>query len=238
MFVVYTHSKPTGEVFYVGKGSVKRSKATDNRNPYWRNIVKKHGFVVSVLAEYENEADALKHEIRLISELREAGLKIANITSGGEGVCGYVHTEASKQKMSAFQKKFQNSEQMVVVHKRNGELNKLPERRAAQSAKIKAYMSLPENRERSRQGALKLAENPEFIEAQRQRALERMKDPKYRNLLAKKCICVETGVVYDSYNSAVAWLKSIGHALASHSKISCCISGKRNSAYGYHWTTA
>ena len=140
--------------------------------------------------------------------------------------------------MSAFQKLFQNSERMLEVHKLNGNLNKLPERRAAQSAKIKVHMSLPENRERSRRGALKLAANQEFIEAQRQRALKRMKEPKYRNLMAKKCLCVETGVVYDSYNSAVAWLKSIGHALASHSKISCCISGKQKSAYGYHWTTA
>lgn len=238
MFVVYTHSKPNGNVFYVGKGSVKRSKATDNRNPYWHNIVKKHGFVVSVVAQYENELDALQHEIRLIAELRESGSRLANITSGGEGVCGYVHTESSKKKMSAFQKLFQNSERMLEVHKLNGNLNKLPERRAAQSAKIKVHMSLPENRERSRRGALKLAANQEFIEAQRQRALKRMKEPKYRNLMAKKCLCVETGVVYDSYNSAVAWLKSIGHALASHSKISCCISGKRKSAYGYHWTTA
>ena len=238
MFVVYTHSKPTGEVFYVGKGSVKRSNATDNRNRHWQNIVNKHGFVVSVVAEYKNEADALAHEVRLIAELRDTGVVLANITAGGDGVCGYKHTDESKAKMSVFQKGFQSTERMAEIRKRNGELNKDPERRAKQSAKIKAHMSLPENRERSRQGALKLAANHDFIEAQRRRAFERMKDPKYRNLMAKKCVCVETGVVYDSYNSAVAWLKSIGHALASHSKISCCISGKRKSAYGYHWTTA
>lgn len=238
MFVVYTHSKPTGEVFYVGKGTIKRSKATDNRNKHWHNVVNKYGFEVKVVAEYSQEEDALRHEIELIAKYRADGNKLVNVTAGGEGVSGYVHTDESRKKMSVFQSIFQKSEKMIAVRKRNAELTKLPERRIAHSAKIKAYLADPANRERSRQGALKLASDPSFIEAQRQRALERMKDPKYRNLMAKKCLCVETGVVYDSYNSAVAWLKSIGHALASHSKISCCVSGKRKSAYGYHWTTA
>lgn len=237
MFVVYTHSKPTGEVFYVGKGSVKRSNATDNRNRHWRNIVNKYGFIVSIVAEYKEESDALAHEVRLIAELRDAGITLANVTAGGDGVCGYKHTDESKLKMSEFQRVFQHSEKMIAVRKQNGDLSKDPDRRKAHSAKIKAHMALPENRERSRQGALKLAANHAFIEAQRLRAFERMKDPKYRNLMAKKCVCIETGVKYDSYNSAVAWLKSIGHTLASHSKISLCISGKRKSAYGYHWAT-
>lgn len=238
MFVVYTHSKPTGEVFYVGKGTVKRSKAVDNRNRHWRNIVNKYGFEVKIIAEYAQEAEALRHEIELIAKYRTGGIKLVNVTAGGEGVSGYVHSEDSRKKMSSFQSVFQKSEKMIAVRKRNADLTKHPERRATHSAKIKEYMADPKNRERSRLGALKLVSDPVFIEAQRQRALDRMKDQKYRNLMAKKCVCVETGVVYDSYNSAVAWLKSIGHALASHSKISCCISGKRKSAYGYHWTTA
>lgn len=238
MYVVYTHSKPSGEIFYVGKGSIKRSKATDNRNKHWKNIVNKYGFTVEIIAEYENEKDALDKEVSFIAKLRDEGIKLANVTKGGEGVSGYVHTPESKKKMSDFQKVFQNSEKMLEVRRRNAELIKLPERRLAHSIKIKNYMANPENRERSRQGALKLASDKSFIEAQRQRAIIRMKDPKYRNAMAKKCICVETGVVYDSYNSAANWLKSIGHTLANHSKISCCISGTRKSAYGYHWAAA
>lgn len=238
MFVVYTHNKPTGEVFYVGKGTIKRSKATDNRNRHWHNVVNKYGFEVNVVAEYEQEEDALRHEVELIAKYRADGNKLVNVTSGGEGVSGYKHSDDSRKKMSEFQSVFQKSEKMLAVRKRNAELSKLPERRAAHSAKMKNYMANPKNRERSRQGALKLTSDHAFIEAQRQRALDRMKDPKYRNLMAKKCTCVETGVTYDSYNSAAAWLREIGHKLASYSKISCCISGKRKSAYGYHWTTA
>lgn len=235
MFVIYTHSKPDGTVFYVGKGSVKRANATDNRNQYWKNIVNKHGFKVTIVAEYEVEAEALAHEILLIKHYKSNGYALANITSGGEGVSGYTHTEESKRKMSIFQKEFQNSERMKEVRRKNGELAKTPERKSEQSKKIKHYMTMPENRERSRQGALKQATNPEFIEAQRKRAIERMQDPKYRNLLAKKCICVETGEQFDSHSSAANWLRSIGKIKAIPSKISCCTSGKRRSAYGYHW---
>lgn len=239
MFYTYIHKKPCGTIFYVGKGSLKRVKASDNRNSYWVNIVKKHGFSAEIVGAYETNQQAIDHEIKLIQELRDSGVKLVNVTSGGEGVLGHKHNEIAKLKMSQFQKVFQNSDRMKQVRLKNAENYRNDvSRRQSHSEKIKLYMRDPVNRERSRLGAMKLAADPTFIEKQRQRALERQKLPQFRYLLAKACVCVETGVVYKSLRDAADWLKSLGHEKASHSKISMCLTGERRSAYGYHWKVA
>lgn len=229
MFCTYSHHKPDGTLFYIGKGSLKRAHAKDNRNPHWKNIVAKHGYKVKVLAQWLTEAEALEHEKFLISCFRDMGFTLANITSGGEGVSGHKHSNESKAKMSAFQKVFQNTEKMRLTHQMCGDMAKLPERRAAHSALIKQQMSSPENRERSRAGALKLASDPFFIATQRERALKRMQDPKFRYMMARPCVCVETGQVFKSQADAA---KFVG---GRPQTISRAISGQRQTAYGYHW---
>ena len=45
-FYVYEHLRAdTGEVFYVGKGSGHRARCRQGRNPYWRAVANKHGYV-------------------------------------------------------------------------------------------------------------------------------------------------------------------------------------------------
>jgi hypothetical protein len=111
----------------------------------------------------------------------------------------------------------------------NGELSKLPERRASHSALVKQQMRSPENRERSRAGALKLASDPLFIAAQRKRALKRMQDPKFRYMMATPCVCIETGQVFKSQADAAKFVGGLSQT------INRAISGKRTTAYGYHW---
>lgn len=230
MFCTYSHHKPDGTLFYVGKGSIKRAYAKDNRNPHWKNIVAKHGgYKVEILANWPTENGAFEHEKFLISCFQNMGLTLANITSGGEGVSGYKHTDAAKVKMSAFQKVFQNTEKMRLAHQMCGELTKLPERRAAHSALVKRQMSVHENRERSRIGALKLASDPLFIAAQRDRALKRMQDPKFRYMMARPCVCVETGQVFKSQADAAKFVGGRPQTICR------AISGARQTAYGYHW---
>lgn len=55
------------------------------------------------------------------------------------------------------------------------------------------------------------------------------------NPFAKRCQCVETGVVYDTYTLAGDWLKSLGYAKASFKNISAVINGEKKTAYGYKW---
>lgn len=229
MFLTYAHFKPDGSLFYIGKGSQKRAYAKDNRNQYWKNIVKKHGFKVETLAKWNNESDALLHEQFLISCFKDIGHKLANITAGGEGISGYKHSVETKDKMSAFQKQFQNTDRMKAIHANAGEMSKLPERREKQRDFVRSYMSIPENREQSRLGALKQCQDPLFIEAQRQRALKRMTDSKFRYKMAKPCVCVETGQEFKSQADAAKWVSGKSQT------INRAISGARQTAYGYHW---
>lgn len=232
MFYTYAHQKPNGPIFYIGKGSEKRANATDNRNKHWHNVVNKHGREVKLLAKWDTEEDALSHERLLIACFRDMGIKLVNVTSGGEGVSGLKHSEATRKKLSAFQKQFQNTEKMRAVHQKIGALTKLPERRAAHSEKIRILMQDPVARERSRLGALKQTSDPAFIAAQRERALKRMQDAKFRYLMAQPCICVETGQVFQSQAGAAKFVGGRPQTICR------AVSGKRKTAYGYHWAQA
>jgi len=83
MFYTYAHTKPDGTIFYIGKGQKRRVSDKSNRNRHWNFIVKKHGFEAVVLAEFENEQDALDEEVKLIAHFRKFGT-LVNITDGGD----------------------------------------------------------------------------------------------------------------------------------------------------------
>ena len=105
MFYTYAHYKPDNSVFYIGKGQRNRAWSCRNRNPHWRNIVAKHGeHKVEILAHWPTEQEAFEHEVFLIDCFRNMGCAMANITNGGEGCSGLVHTDAVKQKISQIHK--------------------------------------------------------------------------------------------------------------------------------------
>ncbi len=90
--------------FYVGKGQLKRISQHE-RNLYWRNIAAKHGQHREVVLATKDEAFAFEQEKRLIAELGTfedgtSGRWGANLTEGGEGLSGYVHTHTTRQKIS------------------------------------------------------------------------------------------------------------------------------------------
>lgn len=96
IFYVYQHLRAdTGEVFYVGKGKGKRLTSR-GRNEYWKRIVEKHGLIVEVIAEKLTEIEAFELEVSTIRSHKESGLKLANMTDGGEGTVGRVVTEQSR----------------------------------------------------------------------------------------------------------------------------------------------
>jgi hypothetical protein len=89
---VYGHYKAdTGELFYIGKGTGNRAWQTWKRNPYWKNVVNKHGFTVKLLHENLTEEDAYEKEKQLIAEV--GLMNLTNITEGGIGIT----SEISKQ---------------------------------------------------------------------------------------------------------------------------------------------
>lgn len=108
---LYIHKKPCGEIFYVGIGTPKRSKSKVSRNPFWHNIVEKHGYEVEVLMTGLDSDTACKLEIDLISHLGRRDLgrgTLVNLTDGGEGTPGLVQSEYQR-KLSSEKFKLYNS---------------------------------------------------------------------------------------------------------------------------------
>lgn len=109
MFFVYAHyraDRPDSDPFYIGKGKNTRD-LSKKRNRLWTNIANKHGFVVKKLKENLTEQEAWNLEISLIAQygklIDDTGC-LANITNGGEGASGTIHTDETKAKWSSAKK--------------------------------------------------------------------------------------------------------------------------------------
>jgi len=75
--------------FYIGKGSIKRSKTICGRNTYWKNIVNKaDGFKVEYFVKDVDEELAFLVEMEAIDAFRKRGITLCNLTDGGEGTKG------------------------------------------------------------------------------------------------------------------------------------------------------
>jgi len=94
----YSHNKPDGTPFYIGKG-IGRRAYSKNRNEYWKRIVAKYGYEVQILAHWNTEKEALDHEVLLIACMKDMGIELCNLTDGGEGANGYKHKEEHKAKL-------------------------------------------------------------------------------------------------------------------------------------------
>lgn len=106
MFYTYAHYTPQGRIFYIGKGTdSSRAYRFKNRNAHWNSVVAKHGKPkVEVLATWNTEKEAFEHEVLLISCFKDMGVKLCNMTDGGEGASGRTLSEEHKQKIGATQK--------------------------------------------------------------------------------------------------------------------------------------
>lgn len=111
-YYVYAHyTVDTNELFYIGKGTSNRAYVKNKRSNYWKNIVKVHGFKVTILIDNLEESDAFIQEILAIKEFNPK----ANFTRGGEGKSGPAHPNTIKavkeywQNMPLEQKKKEQS---------------------------------------------------------------------------------------------------------------------------------
>jgi hypothetical protein len=103
-YYVYTHSIFGKPPFYVGKGCARRIKFIDRKsNPHHTNIVAKYGkeniIVKTMLCRSEQHAFDL--EVRMIAALRQGGVKLVNLTDGGEGASGIVCSDETRAKRKA-----------------------------------------------------------------------------------------------------------------------------------------
>jgi hypothetical protein len=91
MYYAYVHCRPDNSVFYVGKGSVRRANTlVSKRNKYHQRIVSKYGAdnILVGMVECSSEAISFELEKGLIKCLKAMGVKLTNMTEGGEGQSG------------------------------------------------------------------------------------------------------------------------------------------------------
>lgn len=100
-FYIYTHSKPNGEIFYVGKGTAKRAYKTSQRNKFWWNIVNKYDYKVKIVKYFATDEEAAVAETKLIAKYRKEGVKLVNQTDGGDGgSAGRIWSDKTRKKLS------------------------------------------------------------------------------------------------------------------------------------------
>jgi hypothetical protein len=109
MAIVYIHRKKDIEdsflnVFYVGIGNFgKRAYQTCNRNKYWHNIVKKHGYYIEITHTdiiWEEACSIEKYLIAFYGRHNKKEGLLCNLTDGGDGTIGIVTTEENRKRKS------------------------------------------------------------------------------------------------------------------------------------------
>lgn len=61
-----------------------------------------NNFTLSIIKECDSELESLQEEIKIISDMKQSGIKLYNLTNGGEGLLGYKHTDSAKNKISNY----------------------------------------------------------------------------------------------------------------------------------------
>lgn len=105
MAYVYRHVRlDKNEPFYIGIGKNKsRAFSKANRNRFWKGIVKESEYRVDIIFDdltYEECKEKEKEFIAIYKRKTEGGT-LCNITLGGQGVLGLVHTIEAREKMGA-----------------------------------------------------------------------------------------------------------------------------------------
>ena len=103
MAIVYKHIKPSGEIFYIGIGVVKkRAYSIHGRNNWWHNIVEKHGYSVEIICDDVDYKTAKQIERYLIAYYGRKDLchgNLVNLTDGGEGYRNMNNKERNVRKI-------------------------------------------------------------------------------------------------------------------------------------------
>lgn len=105
-FYCYAHTKPNGDIFYIGKGKDNRAYESYGRTSYWSDIAKNCDYSVVILADKLNEFDAYNYEKELIKHFKKFN-KLVNIIHGG-GAIYYVHPNKGKKTSQEIKDKISN----------------------------------------------------------------------------------------------------------------------------------
>lgn len=125
MAYVYSHTRnDLDEIFYIGIGSDDQGKYTrayskKRRSKFWKDITKNISYSVIILQDNISWEQACLEEKRLINLYGRISLDngtLCNITDGGEGVYGYIHTEERKKTISNNSSGSKNGNAKSCIH--------------------------------------------------------------------------------------------------------------------------
>lgn len=233
-WLVYAHYRlDTGECFYIGKGTEKRARAKDCRNPIWKRIEAKAGRKVVIVQYFEKEQDALDFEVDLIAKYNPK----ANITAGGEGVSGLKHTEETKEKCRQATLKLRQDPKWL-----ENNLNKMrevvckPETRDKNRKHRQEFFKNEQNRKHM---SIKQSEfiknNPELNAKRQQLSIEARQTPEYKLLSSrvqggKDFLVFKDGKLVKEVSILNQFARENNlHAAAIHR----CLTGKQKEHKGY-----
>lgn len=118
-YYTYIHRFTNGTI-YIGKGKKQRLLEDTSRNTYWHNLKNKYGEPIrGIVNDNLTEEEAFQDEINLIALYKTLGVKLCNITNGGEGCSGYTHTKKHKQYMSKVAKQWMNTPEGKDIRSKN-----------------------------------------------------------------------------------------------------------------------
>jgi hypothetical protein len=209
--------------FYVGKGKGTRFRQLVNRNRYFLNVYKKHGGYSKILYDNLPEKEAALKEIETIREYRKI-YPLTNITDGGEGVSGLVHSQITREKLSMLAKK-QWSDPETRSRVRNAILECKDARSAGISRAKRGKKFAPEHKENHKKAMNKSETVLRLAEAK----------TKYRNIQCTMPGYEDDSIVFYNTRDAVEWLKSIGFNKANMASLINCLTSMRNTYYGFCW---
>jgi hypothetical protein len=218
VFYTYSHATPQGRLFYIGKGQGKRAHQLKYRNDKWKKVVAKYGQpTVQILAHWKTEAEALDHEMLLISCFKDMGYDLANLTEGGEGTSGYKHTPEQIEK------------------NRLAKLGSIPWNKGISSG-LKHSEEFKEKIRQTHKGNKYNLGRPTSAK-QKEAARKLFKGNKYAagNTAQRKWIWVGTHIETGEVIRLIGE-KALKEAGFQHANIIKCINGTRKSHKGYTWS--
>lgn len=212
-YYVYVHKDRSGKVFYVGKGCDRRAWS-NRRSELWKRYVNKHGLIVEIYRDNLQEWYALELEKDLITKygmINQGGQLVNFVEGGGRLSSGTKYDYETCKKISyalkGKPKSAEHRKNLSIATKLYNALNNSPRKGKSHCQETKDKISI------ANRGKLAKGKNP----------------------FAKKIVCVETGVIFDSLVEAADWYKSIGFLKAHANNIGRVLTGKFKQYLGYTW---
>lgn len=177
----------------------------------WRSFFEKYGVSVEIIQDSMSNEDACLLEMWMIAKFKHDGLKLCNITDGGDGRCGYTPSteEVEKFRERITGNKFRAGKKLSEDHIR-----------AIRNSRL-GIPHTEETRDKIRKSQIGKIVS---IDTRSRQSASRLKP-----------VSTFCGMNFSGAKTASEWLRGNGHPKASPSAITECCKGKRPHCYGYRW---